>query len=63
MQQRMCNKCGKPFDIFDRQEDFSIYRHIGYGSKYDGDKLELDICCNCMDKFIDSCKISPIIES
>lgn len=45
--------CGKDFDEFDIQEDFSLYRHIGYGSKYDMNKLELDLCCGCFDKLVD----------
>lgn len=57
-----CNMCGKQFDIWDTQEDFSINRHLGYGTKYDGDELQLDLCCDCMEKIIDECKISPIIE-
>ena len=58
-----CNKCGKEFDIWDLQEDFTIYRHLGYGTKYDGAKLELDLCCDCMEKLIDKCVISPIINT
>jgi len=61
---KYCNKCGKEFDVYDSQEDFSIYSLlIGYGSKYDGSSLELDLCCECMDELIDSCKISPIKEN
>lgn len=61
---KICNKCGKEFDIYDSQEDFSIYSQlIGYGSKYDGSSLELDLCCECMDELIESCKISPIKEN
>lgn len=59
----ICNKCGKEFDEWDTQEEFRIYSHLGYGTKYDGDKLELDLCCDCMTDLIDSCKISPIIEA
>lgn len=55
-----CSMCGKQLDLFDTQEDFSIHRHIGYGSKYDGDMLDIHLCCECMDKIIDSCKSSPI---
>lgn len=59
----VCNKCGKRLDIWDTQEDFSIYRNqIGYGSKYDGDSIELDLCCDCMDELIDGCKVSPIVS-
>lgn len=56
----VCNKCGKKFDIWDTQEDFSINTMLGYGTKYDGDSLELNLCCDCMEKLIDECAISPI---
>lgn len=55
-----CNICGKTFDIWDAQENFSIDRMLGYGTKYDGDELHLDICCDCMEKIIDGCMIPPI---
>ena len=58
----ICNKCGKPFDIWDTQEAFHIYSQLGYGTSYDGDELELDLCCGCMEELIKECKISPIIE-
>ena len=58
-----CNKCGKPLHLFDRQEDFSIARELGYGTKYDGETLELRLCCNCMEELIAECKISPIKEN
>lgn len=58
-----CNRCGKKFNLWDTQEDFSIYRRLGYGTKYDGSTLELDLCCECMDNIIDDCKISPIVDN
>lgn len=54
-----CNKCGKQLDILDLQQGFHIENRLGYGSKYDDDNLELDLCCKCMDELIDSCKIHP----
>lgn len=57
-----CNKCGNRLSEWDIQEDFSIYSQLGYGTKYDGSKLELDLCCKCMDELIDSCSISPIVD-
>lgn len=65
MRKRVCNMCGKDFDIWDNQEDFALYRNIGYGSKYDEHKIELDLCCNCFDKLVDeyivpNCKINPM---
>lgn len=62
MRQTLCNICGNKFDFWDEQENYSIYTTIGYGSKYDGEHLKLDICCKCMDNLIDRCGISPIEE-
>lgn len=58
-----CNRCGKKFDIWDAQENFSINTRLGYGTKYDGDDLELYLCCGCMEELIDGCVISPIKEN
>lgn len=58
----ICNKCGKTFDMWDAQENFSIESRIGYGSVFDGSLLSLRLCCDCMDKLIQSCKVSPIKE-
>ena len=61
--QTVCNKCGKEFDVFDSQEDFSIVKPtLGYGTRYDGDGLELHLCCECMNDIIEMCKASPVIE-
>lgn len=57
-----CNMCGKKFDIWDVQENFSITRRLGYGTKYDGDDLRLNLCCDCMEKLIDACDLSPVTE-
>ena len=59
----ICNKCGKTFDMWDMQEEFSIKKKLGYGTKYDGDDLDLCLCCDCMEKLIDSCILSPIISN
>ena len=36
----------------------------GYGSEYDGEVIDLDVCCECFDKMLDKlvsqCKINPI---
>lgn len=56
----ICNKCGKKFDMWDTQEDFSIHRHCGYGTKYDGSVINLDLCCNCFEELVQSCAISPL---
>lgn len=58
----ICNVCGKTLDIWDLQEDFTIRRHLGYGTKHDGDRLHIQLCCECMEKLIDQCRVSPIHE-
>ena len=64
MKKCYCNLCGKEMDFWDVQEEFSIQSfNIGYSSKHDGDSLELDLCCDCMDELIDRCKINPITSS
>lgn len=55
-----CNMCGKELDFWDRQEGFSIHTHCGYGTKYDGEYIELDLCCECMENLVEKCEISPI---
>jgi len=53
---RVCNYCGKELDLFDLQEDFSIHRqHIGYN-------VDLQLCCDCFDKIVSECNVSPIEE-
>jgi len=49
-------------DVYDIQEKFSFHTRLGYGSRYDEDYLDIDLCCECMDKIIDECLISPITE-
>lgn len=56
----ICNLCGEEFDMWDRREDFSIHRRCGYGTKYDGVTVHLDICCKCMEELIEACIVSPI---
>lgn len=57
---------GKLFDEWDYQEKFSFKSYIGYGSKYDLNKIDLNLCCSCFDKVMDfiipQCKIIPLEE-
>lgn len=59
---QVCNLCGKELDFFDRQENFTIHTRIGYGSIHDGDKVHLQFCCDCFDKVVAMCTVSPIEE-
>jgi hypothetical protein len=45
--------CNNPLDEWDLQEDFFFSRWIGYGSKYDLNKLDIQLCCTCFDKVLD----------
>lgn len=60
----ICNVCGKEFSDYDEQERIGLHSKIGYGSKHDGDTIDLDICYDCFDILIDKlakqCKINPI---
>ena len=62
---RICNMCGKVFDDFDEQEDRSFHDYIGYGSKFDLHRIDLDMCCDCFDKLLEEyilpkAKFNPI---
>lgn len=65
---RICNICGKVFDDYDEQENRSFHDYIGYGSKFDLERLDLDMCCNCFDEMLESyilpkCKYSPFMRT
>lgn len=62
-QTAICNKCGKRLNFWDLQEDFSIIRDLGYGTKYDGERLKMRLCCECMETLIDVCQKTPIISN
>ena len=62
MQKKYCNMCGKEFDEWDTIQNWNIHGRAVYGSKYDLELISVDLCCDCMDKVIDSCKISPVVE-
>lgn len=59
----ICNKCGKTMDDFDLQQEFYYHKELCYGSEHDGDTVEIDLCCDCIDDLINSCKVSPVIRS
>lgn len=64
MIKRVCNMCGNDFDVWDEQENFSIHKYIGYGSRFDNERIDLDVCCDCFDRammeyIIPKCKLMP----
>ena len=62
MVRKVCNMCGRDMDEVDEYENFSIHMSLGYGTKYDGAYLELDLCCHCMELLIEECEISPVTK-
>lgn len=61
-----CNMCGELFDEWDYQENFGFDYHIGYGLRYDLNRIKLNLCCSCFDKVLDfilpQCEINPLSE-
>lgn len=60
--ERKCNICGKDMDFWDRQQRFDMNVDVGYGSIHDGESVELHICCDCFDKLLDRCVVSPVVK-
>lgn len=58
----MCSKCGQILDMYDIQQDFTIHKRVGYGSIYDGDTVDLHLCCRCFDNLVRECLVYPIHE-
>lgn len=58
----VCNMCGNeieknPFGYID--EHLSVEKTWGYGSPYDGETHEIDICGHCYEKLLGQLKIKP----
>lgn len=60
MGEKVCNRCGRKFDMWDEHENFSMNMRLGYGTVYDGQVLDLKLCCSCMERLIKKCKVSPV---
>ena len=50
-----CNMCGEIM----KYSGVLFKGVFPYGSRYDGDTFEIDLCPSCIDKLTDNCKISP----
>lgn len=59
----ICNLCGRLLDDWDLQERLQIKTILGYGSKYDGHKVNLRLCCSCFDNLVDRCSNDPVGET
>ena len=61
-QQRLCNKCGRKLDKFDEQQGFTYKRQLGYGSSYDGEMVDFQLCSACIDNLLAECEVNPFIS-
>lgn len=64
---KKCTLCGKEFDMWDEQENFGFHYYIGYGSKFDTQKIDVNMCTDCFDKMLEEyilpkCKENPLEE-
>ncbi|RYI30559.1 hypothetical protein EVU96_09085 [Bacillus infantis] len=63
-----CNKCGKKAEIsgdeYDREFQSNVFQSIklqfAYGSKYDMDVWEFDLCEECVTDYVSSFKYKPL---
>lgn len=60
-----CNRCGKPMDQYDKNEQFGFDYYVAYGSRYDLTHVKASFCCDCFDVMIERAvcefKISPVV--
>ncbi len=47
-----CDLYGKEYNEWDNQARFGLHYDVGYGSKYDGERINIDMCCDCFDKLM-----------
>ena len=60
MNVKRCNLCGNVIDPMTGRGGIHISEELGYGSKYDMDLLDMEICYECLDRIVDACRISPV---
>lgn len=53
MSENRCTMCGSKLDEWDINQNFSLNKYIGYGSKYDTETVKAKFCCHCFDKIVD----------
>ena len=63
----LCDKCGKE-GFIDNNGMIFPYMHniefsVGYGSDYDGDTIQFDLCDECLTEFMKSFKHKPDIKN
>lgn len=48
----VCTRCNKKFNIYDTHNGLKIKKRFGYGSKFDGDEFDINICVDCLDELV-----------
>ena len=63
----ICNICGKEFNEWDEilgDNKFDVF--VNYPSKYDINRIKINLCVDCydsvLDKILPMCKINPIVD-
>lgn len=54
MSNLICNKCGRESNHTEK-----VYINFGYGSKFDSEKWEFNLCDDCLEEFALSNAIKP----
>ena len=57
---KRCNICGRVLDEFDIQQYATIRTMLLYGSRHDGEVVDIWFCNRCFDDLIDQCTVSPV---
>ena len=65
---QICTMCGKEFNEWDESfhtGNFDLF--VGYGSKYDDERIQFSLCIDCFDRMMDTIlplfKINPIVDN
>ena len=64
----ICNKCGKTVkldkDAWQKQESIQHFEiHFGFGSRFDMERWEFDLCEDCIEKIVKPFKYKPTRSS
>lgn len=57
-----CTLCGKKMNEFEESGGIFIDQYMGYGSKYDMERVTIRLCNKCADNLISKCTISPFYD-
>lgn len=52
---KKCQMCKKDLDVFDLESGITLDYVMGYGSKHDGERMRLMLCCGCTDRIGEVC--------